>query len=41
LRFFQERCQRQGSFIFDEPGTALSREFYDDLDGFVQAALAE
>jgi predicted ATPase len=24
LRFFQERCQRQGIFIFDEPESALS-----------------
>ena len=24
LRFFEERCQRQGIFIFDEPETALS-----------------
>jgi predicted ATPase len=24
LRFFQERCQRQGLFIFDEPEAALS-----------------
>jgi predicted ATPase len=24
LRFFQERCQRQGLFIFDEPESALS-----------------
>jgi predicted ATPase len=24
LRFFQERCQRQGVFIFDEPESALS-----------------
>jgi predicted ATPase len=24
LRFFQERCQRQGIFIFDEPEAALS-----------------
>src|ERR1700689_1982269 len=24
LRFFEERCQRQGSFIFDEPESALS-----------------
>lgn len=24
LRFFQERCQRQGFFIFDEPESALS-----------------
>lgn len=24
LRFFAERCQRQGIFIFDEPGSALS-----------------
>jgi predicted ATPase len=25
LRFFAERCQRQGLFIFDEPESALSR----------------
>jgi predicted ATPase len=24
LRFFEERCQRQGIFIFDEPESALS-----------------
>ena len=24
MRFFQERCQRQGIFIFDEPESALS-----------------
>ena len=24
LRFFEERCQRQGLFIFDEPESALS-----------------
>ena len=24
LRFFEERCQRQGVFIFDEPESALS-----------------
>jgi predicted ATPase len=24
LRFFEERCQRQGTFIFDEPESALS-----------------
>src|SRR2546421_4787822 len=24
LRFFEERCQRQGSFIFDEPESAVS-----------------
>ena len=24
LRFFQERCQKQGIFIFDEPESALS-----------------
>ena len=24
LRFFEERCQRQGIFIFDEPEAALS-----------------
>jgi predicted ATPase len=102
LRFFEERCQRQGIFIFDEPESALSpsrqieflklmrqmenighcqiimathspvlmaypnatllrlskygldpvtvretdhykvmREFYDDPDGFVQAAIEE
>jgi predicted ATPase len=26
LRFFEERCQRQGLFIFDEPEAALSRQ---------------
>jgi predicted ATPase len=26
LRFFEERCQRQGIFIFDEPESALSRQ---------------
>ncbi|WP_407170306.1 AAA family ATPase [Bradyrhizobium sp. ORS 111] len=26
LRFFNERCQRQGIFIFDEPESALSRQ---------------
>ena len=25
LRFFEERCQRQGIFIFDEPESALSQ----------------
>ena len=24
MRFFEERCQRQGIFIFDEPESALS-----------------
>lgn len=24
MRFFEERCQRQGLFIFDEPESALS-----------------
>ena len=24
MRFFEERCQRQGIFIFDEPELALS-----------------
>ena len=24
LRFFEERCRRQGIFIFDEPESALS-----------------
>jgi predicted ATPase len=24
LRFFEERCQRQGIFVFDEPESALS-----------------
>ena len=49
LRFFAERCQRQGIFIFDEPESALSpsrqMEFLKllrrmDLSGFSQVIMA-
>jgi predicted ATPase len=49
LRFFAERCQRQGLFIFDEPESALSpsrqMEFLKllhsmDKSGFAQVIMA-
>jgi predicted ATPase len=49
LRFFEERCQRQGIFLFDEPESALSPsrqiEFlkllrHMDVSGFCQVIMA-
>jgi predicted ATPase len=45
LRFFEERCQRQGIFIFDEPESALSPsrqiEFLELLRRMDQSGLSQ
>ena len=45
LRFFEERCQRQGIFIFDEPESALSparqREFLKLMRRMEQSTICQ
>jgi len=45
LRFFEERCRRQGIFIFDEPESALSPsrqiEFLKLLRGMEQSRICQ